>query len=134
MAASEDDNPLFLKQLDHVQAVIERLAGNSFLLKGWAVTLVSALVALSIKDGKSAAYLSAVGIIPAVVFWLLDAYYLATERRLRSAYLAALSSRELSFDVSNPSMDKIVSAAFSWITSAVYLTLATIALLAMLLQ
>lgn len=33
------------KHLALVQGVINRLAGNSFSLKGWSVTLVSALLA-----------------------------------------------------------------------------------------
>ena len=28
-----------LKRLDHLQGIAQRLAGNSFLVKGWAVTL-----------------------------------------------------------------------------------------------
>ncbi len=35
-----------VKHLEFVQAVIARQAANSFLLKGWSVTLATALVAL----------------------------------------------------------------------------------------
>jgi len=31
------------KHLELIQAVITRMAGNSFLIRGWSVTLVSAL-------------------------------------------------------------------------------------------
>jgi hypothetical protein len=31
-----------IKHLEMIQAVISRLANNSFLLKGWSITLVSA--------------------------------------------------------------------------------------------
>ncbi len=41
-----------LKHLELSQGVINRMAGNSFLLKGWSVTLVSALFALSAKDSN----------------------------------------------------------------------------------
>jgi hypothetical protein len=34
------------KHLELIQAVISRMAGNSFLLKGWSVTLAAALLAL----------------------------------------------------------------------------------------
>ena len=33
--------------LQMIQAVIARMAGNSFLIKGWSVTLVAALFALA---------------------------------------------------------------------------------------
>ena len=39
-----------LKHLEFIQTVINRMAGNCFLLKGWAITLVAALFALSAKD------------------------------------------------------------------------------------
>ena len=36
-----------LKHLEMVQGVINRMANNSFMLKGWAVTLVAGIFALS---------------------------------------------------------------------------------------
>jgi hypothetical protein len=74
-----------LKRLDHLQSVIQRLAGNSFLIKGWAVTLVSAILGFAVKDSPTSriAYLA---LIPALIFWGLDGYYLALERRFRKIY------------------------------------------------
>ncbi len=40
-----------LKHLEIVQQVITRMAGNSFFLKGWSVTLLSAILAIAVKDG-----------------------------------------------------------------------------------
>ena len=67
-----------------IQAVITRMASNSFALKGWAVTLVAGLFALSGKDANQFYYL--VTYIPIVVFWYLDAYYLCQERMYRNLY------------------------------------------------
>ncbi len=39
------------KHLEFLQAVITRMAGNSFLIKGWSVTLVAALLALTVPHG-----------------------------------------------------------------------------------
>ena len=39
-----------LKHLEMVQGVINRMASNSFMLKGWAVTLVAGIFALAGKD------------------------------------------------------------------------------------
>lgn len=73
-----------LKHLEFIQAVINRLSTNSFLLKGWSVVLVAALVTLSARDANVAfAYLA---YIPAIVFWGLDGYFLAVERAYRRHY------------------------------------------------
>ena len=39
-----------LKHLEFIQAAINRMAGNLFMLKGWSVTLIAALFALAAKD------------------------------------------------------------------------------------
>ncbi|MFA6561306.1 MAG: hypothetical protein WCV00_05305 [Verrucomicrobiia bacterium] len=73
-----------LKHLEMIQAVIKRMAGNSFLIRGWSVTLVSALFALAAKDAQRAFVV--VSYFPCVMFWCLDAYYLSQERQFRSLY------------------------------------------------
>jgi hypothetical protein len=74
-----------LKRLDHLQAVVQRLAGNSFLIKGWALTLVSAILGFAVKDSTSAG-LAWLALLPALVFWGLDGYHLALEQRFRKIY------------------------------------------------
>jgi hypothetical protein len=39
-----------LKHLEFVQVAVSRMAGNSFLLRGWSVTLAAGLFALAAKD------------------------------------------------------------------------------------
>ena len=73
-----------LKHLEFIQAVVTRLAGNSFLLKGWAVTLVSALFALAAANTKPAFVFLAY--VPVGVFWGLDGYFLMMERLYRGHY------------------------------------------------
>lgn len=73
-----------LEHLKLIQAVITRLAGNSFVLKGWAVTLVTGLAALAKADGNDDIAWISLGVL--VVFALLDAYYLALERMFRRFY------------------------------------------------
>ena len=73
-----------LTHLQMVQAVITRMAGNSFLLKGWSVTLVSALLALAAD--KSNRTFALVGYLPVLMFWALDAYFLRQERLFRALY------------------------------------------------
>ena len=70
--------------LQMIQGVITRMAGNSFLLKGWAVSLVTGLAALAKADGNDDIAWISLGVL--VVFAVLDAYYLALERAYRKLY------------------------------------------------
>ena len=86
------------KHLDMIQAVVTRLAGNSFLLKGWSVTLVSALFAFAAKDSKPAfAFLA---FVPVIVFWLLDGYFLSQERTFRAIFDVVRQKTESDIDFS----------------------------------
>jgi hypothetical protein len=55
------------------------MSSHSFALKGWSVTLVTAIFAFMTKDAD-APWLVFAPVAPAVAFWCLDAYYLALER------------------------------------------------------
>lgn len=78
-----------LKHLDFVQAVINRLAQNSFLLKGWSVTLAAALFALA--QSNTNVTMAALAFGPVLVMWGLDGYFLALERRFRALFKDAAS-------------------------------------------
>jgi hypothetical protein len=73
------------KHLEMIQAIINRMAQCSFSLKGWAVTLVVALLALSTAATEKIAVII-ICFIPLGVFWILDAYYLWQERMFRALY------------------------------------------------
>jgi hypothetical protein len=73
-----------IKHLEFIQGVITRMNTNSFQLKGWMVTLVSALLALYASN-KNVKYIF-IAIIPVIIFWFLDAYYLQQERKFRGIY------------------------------------------------
>lgn len=73
-----------INHLQMVQEVIKRMASNSFSLKGWAVSLVAGIFALSSKESDKMYFL--VAYIPCIIFWGLDAYYLRQERLFRALY------------------------------------------------
>lgn len=73
-----------LNHLEMIQGVINRMASNSFALKGWAVTLVAGIFVLAGKDTDKLYFL--VAYIPIIVFWGLDSYYLLQERLYRALY------------------------------------------------
>ena len=78
------------KHLELIQAVISRMASNSFMLKGWTVTLAAALLAFGAKDSSPA--IATVALFPAFVFWGLDAYYLRKERLFRALYVDTITA------------------------------------------
>jgi len=76
------------KHLEMVQAVITRLAGNSFLIRGWSVTLLAALFALAAQGANPR--FAVIAYFPCLTFWCLDTYYLRQERMFRALYEAAV--------------------------------------------
>ena len=86
------------KHLELIQNVISRMAKNSFMLKGWAVTLVAGIFALASKDTNKLYFL--VAYIPVLVFWGLDTYYLLQERLYRSLYDKVRHTDESNIDFS----------------------------------
>lgn len=79
------------KHLEFIQAVISRLSTDSFLVKGWALTVASAINAFAASH--SSGRVAAVGLLPGLVFWGLDAYYLWHERLFRRLYVAAATGQ-----------------------------------------
>lgn len=73
-----------IKHLEMVQAVISRLGTDSFLVKGWAVTVSGAFLGVAINNNEWA--LALAGALPAVLFWGLDAYFLRAERLFRALH------------------------------------------------
>jgi hypothetical protein len=73
-----------IKHLEFIQSVITRLATDSFLMKGWALTVAGALFGFAAKgtDWK----IALVGLMPVAAFWGLDAYFLRQERLYRILY------------------------------------------------
>ncbi len=73
-----------IKHLEFIQNVITRMNTNSFQIKGWNITIVSAILVIFASTNNNYFLLSA--IFPSIIFWLLDAYYLMQERKFRGLY------------------------------------------------
>jgi len=63
------------KEIDLIQGCINRMAHNSFLIKGWALTIITVVLALTEKN-IDPIYLCLVIFIPLISFWYLDAFSL----------------------------------------------------------
>lgn len=85
-----------IKHLEFIQNVITRMNSNSFLIKGWTITLVSALFALAAKDSNLKFVLVSYIAIP--VFWILDGFFVAVERRYRDLYSEVAAKAEADID------------------------------------
>jgi hypothetical protein len=72
------------KHLDHIQAVIARMSTNSFLVKGWSLTVAAAIYGFVANHPRW--QVAAIGLLPGFTFWGLDAYYLWQERLFRKLY------------------------------------------------
>ncbi len=72
------------KHLEFVQAAVSRQAGNSFLVKGWALTVTAAAYGFAATQREPLVAL--VGLAAAAGFWYLDALYLRQERLYRDLY------------------------------------------------
>ena len=73
-----------LKHLEMIQGTINRLAADSFRMKGWTVILVSALLVLLAREGR--VEFAWIGFVPVLAFWGLDGYFLRQERLFRDIY------------------------------------------------
>lgn len=86
------------KHLELLQIIIQRIANNSFLLKGWTVTLIVAIFTLASKDAIQIYFILAY--IPVFAFWFLDAYYLQLERKYITLYDIVRQKKIVDFDLS----------------------------------
>lgn len=102
------------KHLEMIQNVINRMASNSFLFKGWSITIIAGISAFAAKD--SIGTLMIVPIISTILFWAVDAYYLMLERAFRDHYnnVAELDPSEINYSmkVSNTSFEIWIKTFF----------------------
>jgi len=106
-----------IAHLGFVQTIISRMATNSFLLKGWSVTLVAAIFALSSKDSDKRYVI--IAYLPIIVFWIYDAFFFQKEKLYRKLYkkisVGEVNSDEFTLDLSDSDInaDNIISLMFS---------------------
>ena len=84
--------------LSMIQQVITRMGNNSFALKGWSVGMMIAIYAFAGQNSHKAVVVT---LIPLIVFWFLDSYYLTLERKFRALYndVRLRKEDEIDFDM-----------------------------------
>ena len=73
-----------IKHLEFIQTIITRMNTNSFQIKGWCVTIISALLAIYASTKNETFIL--ICLVPTIIFWMLDSYYLMQEKKFRGLY------------------------------------------------
>jgi hypothetical protein len=109
-----------IKHLEFLQNVITRMNSNSFLIKGWTITIISALLALSSKDANNNYFYISFIVIP--TFWILDGFYLSQERQYRALYnlVCEKSNVEIDFNMDASGFNK---GEKTWLCSTLSKTL-----------
>lgn len=90
-----DNNEVLHKEIDLVQSCINRMAQNSFLIKGWLITLLTVVIAL-LPETINLKILCIVGFITILCFWYLDGFFLKMEKLYRWKYDWIISNRQTS--------------------------------------
>ena len=80
-----------IKHLEFIQSNIARMNQASFQMKGWMITVVTAIMALyattyNTTTDSGIDMLFYIAVVPVILFWFLDSYYLKQERRFRGLY------------------------------------------------
>lgn len=103
-----------LKHLEFIQNVITRMNSNSFMIKGWCVTLVAALFALAAKDSEVKFAIIAYIVIP--TFWVLDGFFIIREKHFRDLYNQVRLKNEEDIDYS---MTPVPLSIGDWIADGI---------------
>lgn len=83
---------ILYKEIEIIQSCITRMSQNSFMVKGWMITLVAVVLAL-LPEKFDIRILCSVGFIVIICFWILDAFYLKTEKLYIMKYEWVIKNR-----------------------------------------
>jgi hypothetical protein len=113
-----DNTKILHKEIDLIQGIITRMANNSFLLKGWLVSLIAVVLALTNETivATQLSYFNLILLLPVIVFWYLDAFFLHKETCYRKLYEWVIDNREktteYSYDLNYKRFEKGVQTEF----------------------
>ena len=70
-----------LETIGTIQHIINRMATNSFIIKGWTVAVLGIILLLN-----GTRYQASIAVFALLVFWYLDAYFLRQKKTYRVLY------------------------------------------------
>lgn len=123
------ENENLHKEIDLIQACINRMAKNSFSCKGWNLTLIAGVFTL-VSEDINRWYLGIVVLCIDLCFWWLDSFYLLQEQKYRDKYEWVIKERQkgnkdflYDLNPNNKNMNLNLSKKRSWIKAAVSRTI-----------
>ena len=76
-----------IRHLEMIQSIVTRMATNSFVAKGWALTVAGAIYGFAANHLNP--WIASAGLLATLGFWWLDGFYLRAERVFRCLYIDA---------------------------------------------
>lgn len=117
-----DGKDRVIKHLEIIQGVINRLANNSFLVKGWSMTILAAAILFIAKsNGTYSSYLTLSFAVPMIGFWVLDGYFIWQERLFRGIYNDVRMQENTDFEMNVST--QLNKPKHSWLSAIFSLTL-----------
>ena len=94
------DEEKVLEHLKMIQGVIERMGRNSFQLKAWSAALATGWLAFVAQGGTGQLQPGFLVLVPFIILFALDGYYLWQERMFRGLYDAVRSADGTDYSMS----------------------------------
>ena len=118
------------KEIDLIQNCIKRMAQNSFIVKGWMLSLITLTLSLGFASDFNEKSLCIIILIPLFAFWFLDSFYLQAEKKFRELYNWTIENRcktnDFLYDLNpkrfNDQVPSIIQLMFSKTIIPIYLS------------
>jgi hypothetical protein len=112
--------------INTLQSIIARCSNYSANCKTWTITIVSALLVI-LFDNENIDY--KLLLVPVILFWILDCYYLSLEKSFRKIYDEFISSldtdsplnNDLKISIKGKRISNFIKSIFSISTTPMYL-------------
>ena len=92
MVSEQNMQDILYKEIDLIQACINRMAQNSLSCKSWCLTLIAGAFTL-VPENINKWYICVVMLCVDLCFWVLDSFYLLQERLYRDKYEWVIQKR-----------------------------------------
>lgn len=92
---SIDKQVIVEKEIDLIQGCINRMSQNSFVIKGWLITLIAVVLGL-LPETFNIRILCIIGFLTTICFWYLDGFFLKIEKLYRWKYEWIIKNRNTS--------------------------------------
>ena len=89
---AENNQNVLEKEIDLIQSCVSRMAQNSFMVKGWLITLATVILAL-LPEKVNTRGVCIIVLFATFCFWYLDAFFLRLERLYRWKYEWVIAKR-----------------------------------------